>query len=45
LEAAEEEDNKNLTDVNAGTLPEKKEMDEDDDDREEQSGTKEPKDK
>jgi len=45
LEAAEEENNKNATGVNATTLPEKDEVNQNDDDGDKKSGTKEPKEK
>jgi TPR repeat protein len=45
LKTAEEAKNKNSTGVDAGTLPEKEEVNQDDDDGKEKSGTKEPKEK
>jgi hypothetical protein len=44
-EAAEEENNKNVPDVNADSLPEKDDVNQDDDEGKEKSGTKEPKEK
>ena len=45
LEVAEEQPNKNLPGANAGTLPEKDEVNQNDDDGDKKSGTKEPKEK
>jgi TPR repeat protein len=45
LEVAEEQNNRNVLGVNAGTLPVKDEVNQDDDEGKEKSGTKEPKEK